>query len=76
MINEELNKSDITKIKSLIKSEFTSKLSDIIEKEVRKIVKDKFNEAEIREVVAETLVKLFRILWYKKNFWQTDVKKK
>jgi hypothetical protein len=63
-----LTKADIVEIKSLIK--------DVVEKEVKKAVDSKYNEDEIREIVAETLAKFYKMIFYKRNFWLNDIKKK
>jgi hypothetical protein len=71
-----LNKSDITQIKSLIKSEFNNKLKDLVSIEVKKAIDDHSNDDEIREIVAKTMLKFYKVLFYKRTYWYNEIKKK
>lgn len=74
-INEELNKSDITKsVKTYMDSvEFKQK--------IEKIVKDRIkNEKELEDKVVEitknVITQLYKTLWIKKAFWLSNLSNK
>ena len=69
MINEDLSRKDIAKIKKIIKQE--------IEKQEKKLQKNfkKENEEAIEEISLETLQKLFNMFYKEKKTWQNKVKK-
>lgn len=69
MINEDLSRKDIAKIKKIIKQE--------IEKQEKKLQKNfkKENEEAIEEISLETLQKLFNMFYKEKKTWQNKVRK-
>ena len=69
MINEDLSRKDIAKIKKIIKQE--------IEKQEKKLQKNfkKENEEVIEEISLETLQKLFNMFYKEKKTWQNKVRK-
>ena len=69
MINEDLSRKDIAKIKKIIKQE--------IEKQEKKLQKNfkKENEKAIEEISLETLQKLFNMFYKEKKTWQNKVRK-
>ena len=69
MINEDLSRKDIAKIKKIIKQE--------IEKQEKKLLKNfkKENEEAIEEISLETLQKLFNMFYKEKKTWQNKVRK-
>lgn len=69
MINEDLSRKDIAKIKKIIKQE--------IEKQEKKLQKNfrKENEEAIEEISLETLQKLFNMFYKERKTWQNKVKK-
>jgi len=79
ILNEELNKSDEAKIKKLARDEFDSMIkkhlsSSELEDKVQELVvkhlkKDKPTQKEVATITKEVLVKLYKTLWTKKNFW-------
>jgi hypothetical protein len=44
-----------------------------IEKEINKIVKDKFSEDEVKKITVNTLTNLFKVLWNRKGVWSNAV---
>lgn len=83
IIKEELNKSDETKIKKLARDEFDKAIkkfvkSDDLEKTVKDLViknikKDKPTQKEVAKVTKEVLLKLYKILWTRNNFWTNNL---
>jgi DNA-binding protein H-NS len=69
MVNEDLSRKDIAKIKKIIKQE--------IEKQEKKLQKNfrKENEEAIEEISLETLQKLFNMFYKERKTWQNKVKK-
>lgn len=55
------------------KKEIIKELKPFIEKEITKIVKDKFTEDEIKKITVNTLTNLFRVLWNRKGTWSDAV---
>ena len=51
----------------------TESLKKEIIKELKKVVKDKFTEEEIKKVTVKTLTNLFRVLWNRKGTWSDAV---
>lgn len=49
------------------------------EKEIQKLIDDKLKTKqfgdEVRKIVADVIVELFKVLWQKKANWYNDVKK-
>jgi hypothetical protein len=56
-----------------LKKEIVKELKPFIEKEIQKIVKDKFTDEEIKKVTVKTLSNLFRVLWNRKGTWSDAV---
>jgi len=83
IIKEELNKSDETRIKKLARDEFDKAIkkfvkSDDLEKTVKDLViknikKDKPTQKEVAKVTKEVLLKLYKILWTRNNFWTNNL---
>jgi len=63
----------MTKDTESLKKEIIKELKPFIEKELKKVVKDKFNEEEIKKVTVKTLTNLFRVLWNRKGTWSDAV---
>jgi hypothetical protein len=55
------------------KKEIIKELKPFIEKEIAKIVKDKFSEDEVKKITVNTLTNLFRVLWSRKSTWGNAV---
>ena len=55
------------------KNEIIKELKPFIEKEIAKIVKDKFSEDEVKKITVNTLTNLFRVLWSRKSTWGNAV---
>lgn len=81
MINEDLSRKDIAKIKKLIRKEIESFKKKDLEKKLNKTIKDelksfkKENEEEIEDITLNTLQKLFNMFYREKKTWQNKVKK-
>lgn len=83
IIKEELTKSDETKIKKLARDEFDKAIkkflkSDDLEKTVTDLViknikKDKPTKKEVAKITKEVLLKLYKILWTRNNFWTNNL---
>jgi hypothetical protein len=56
-----------------LKKEIIKELKPFIEKEIKNITKDKFNDDEIKRVTVKTLSNLFRVLWNRKGTWSDAV---
>ena len=63
----------MTKDTESLKKEIIKELKPFIEKEIKKVVKDKFTEEEIKKVTVKTLTNLFRVLWNRKGTWSDAV---
>jgi len=59
-----------------MKSYFNDKIKDLIQKEIKKSGEKNFGDEEIREIVAETMLKFYKILFYKRTYWYNEIKKK
>ena len=56
-----------------LKREIVKELKPFLEKEIQKVVKDKFTDDEIKKVTVKTLSNLFRVLWNRKGTWSDSV---
>jgi hypothetical protein len=56
-----------------LKREIIKELKPFLEKEIQKVVKDKFTDDEIKKVTVKTLSNLFRVLWNRKGTWSDAV---
>jgi len=84
MINEELNKSDLRKIKSLIRQEIKDFEKEILEKKVKSIIKKDFKNIEnidkdfdkkVEEITKEVMQAFHDLLYREKYILKTKVKK-
>ena len=83
ILNEELNKSDEAKIKKIAQDEFEKLIkkhlnSDDLEKKVKELVlknikKDKPTKKEVATITKEVMVKLYKTLWTRNNFWSNGL---
>jgi endonuclease III len=83
IIKEELNKSDEAKIKKLARDEFDKMIKkhlsgSQLEDKVKEIVlqnlkKHKPTQKEVASITKEVLVKLYKTLWTRKNFWSNGL---
>lgn len=55
------------------KKEIIKELKPFIEREINKIVKDKFSEDEVKKITVNTLTNLFKVLWNRKGTWSSAV---
>jgi flagellar basal body-associated protein FliL len=56
-----------------LKKEIVKELKPFLEKEIQKVVKDKFTDDEIKKVTVKTLTNLFKVLWNRKGTWSDAV---
>lgn len=63
----------MTKDTESLKKEIIKELKPFIEKEIKKVVKDKFTEDEVKKITVKTLTNLFRVLWNRKGTWSDAV---
>ena len=73
MLNETFTQTDENKIKSLIRRELKELLSDMINKEVLKQLKNGELKDAVVDINKSVLVKLFKTLHYKNNNWVNDL---
>jgi len=83
ILKEELNKSDEAKIKKIARDEFDTLIkrhlnSDQLEKKVQELVlkhlkKDKPTQREVSSITKEVILKLYKVLWMRKNFWSNNL---
>mgnify|MGYP003349629023 CR=1 FL=1 len=83
IIKEELNKSDEAKIKKIAKDEFDKLInkhlkSEDLEKKVKELVlkhikKDKPTQKEVANITKEVIIKLYKTLWTRNNFWSNGL---
>jgi len=73
IINENISATEEKEIKDSIKKELKKTMSDLIEKEIEKQMKKNVNEKQVKEIVANSLVKLFNILWNRSSFWSKNL---
>lgn len=84
MINEELNKSDLRKIKSLIRQEIKDFEKETLEKKVKYIIKKDFNnikdidkdfDKKVEEITKDVMQAFHDLLYKEKYILKTKVKK-
>ncbi len=84
MINEELNKSDLRKIKSLIRQEIKDFEKETLEKKVKSIIKKDFKNIEnidkdfdkkVEEITKGVMQAFHDLLYREKYILKTKVKK-
>ena len=83
ILREELNASDETRIKKLARDEFDKSIkkhlsSSQLETKVKELVlknlkKDKPTQKEVASITKEVILKLYKILWMRKNFWSNNL---
>ena len=78
IIKEALTKTDENKIGVMIRKEIKDTFGDDFEKKVLKIIEkelkgDKFKK-EVVEINKDVLVKLYRELWMRRQFWVSAIK--
>ena len=56
-----------------LKREIVKELKPFLEKEIQKVVKDKFTDDQIKKVTVKTLTNLFKVLWNRKGTWSDAV---
>ena len=83
ILREELNASDETRIKKLARDEFDKAIkkhlsssqleTKVKELELKSIKKDKPTQKEVATITKEVILKLYKILWMRKNFWSNNL---
>ena len=83
ILREELNASDEARIKKLARDEFDKAIkkhlwSSQLESKVKELVlknlkKDKASQKEVASITKEVILKLYKILWMRKNFWSNNL---
>jgi hypothetical protein len=83
ILKEELNASDEARIKKLARDEFDKAIkkhlsSSQLEAKVKELVlksikKDKPTQKEVAAITKEVILKLYKILWMRKNFWSNNL---
>ena len=74
-IDEEVTKSDIKKeIKNYMdSSEFQSKVTRIVKDRIKN---EKGLEDKVVDITKNVMTQLYKVLWTKRGFWQSQVKNK
>lgn len=73
-LNEEINKTDEKKIKSMISSELKDFEKDIV-KRIRKEIENSESEKYFTKLVADILQRFYRTMWTQRSFWYNNIKK-
>lgn len=83
IIKEELNASDEARIKKLARDEFDKEIkkhlsSSQLEKKVKELVmanlkNHKPTQKEVASIAKEVILKLYKTLWTRKNFWSNGL---
>jgi citrate lyase gamma subunit len=77
-MNESLSKTDEDKIGVMIRKEIKKAFGNDLETKVLKIIEKELKgsnlKKEIIEINKDVLVKLYRELWMRRNFWLTAIK--
>ena len=83
ILREELTASDETRIKKLTRDEFDKMIkkhlsSSQLETKVKELVlknlkKDKPTQREVAAITKEVILKLYKVLWTRKNFWSNNL---
>lgn len=83
ILREELTASDETRIKKLARDEFDKMIkkhlsSSQLETKVKELVlknlkKDKPTQREVAAITKEVILKLYKVLWTRKNFWSNNL---
>ena len=83
ILKEELNASDEARIKKLARDEFDKSIkkhlsSSQLEKKVKELVitnlkGHKPTQKEVASITKEVLIKLYKTLWTRKNFWSNGL---
>jgi hypothetical protein len=83
IIKEELNASDEARIKKLARDEFDKEIkkhlsSSQLEKKVKELVianlkNHKPTQKEVASITKEVILKLYKTLWTRKNFWSNGL---
>lgn len=83
ILKEELTASDETRIKKLARDEFDKEIkkhlsSSQLEKKVKEIVianlkGHKPTQKEVASITRDVLIKLYKTLWMRKNFWSNGL---
>ena len=83
MINEDLTKKDMSKIKKMIKKEIDNFKKKELEKKIKSIVKKEFKdikdidkdyEKKIEEVSKEVLQAFFDLMYKERKIWKSKTK--
>jgi len=78
IIKEALTKTDENKIGVMIRKEIKDAFGDDLEKKVLKIIEKELKgskfKKEIVEINKDVLVKLYRELWMRRQFWVSAIK--
>lgn len=78
IIKEALTKTDENKIGVMIRKEIKDTFGDDFEKKVLKIIEKELKggkfKKEIVEINKDVLVKLYRELWMRRQFWVSAIK--
>ena len=83
ILREELTSSDEARIKKLARDEFDKSIkkhlsSTQLETKVKELVlknlkKDNPTKKEVASITKEVILKLYKILWMRKNFWSNNL---
>lgn len=78
LIVEALTDTDVRRIESIARREIRAYLQQNLEKKVvnfiQKELKGKESEKVIKSIASKMIVDLYRSLWVKRSFWESDIK--
>ena len=78
IISEELTKTDQNKIGVMIRKEIRDAFGSDLEKKVLKVLEKELKGSKFKKDIIElnkdVLVKLYKELWMRRNFWLTAIK--
>jgi hypothetical protein len=69
----EVTKKDLETFKREIKADLKKMLETKVTSEVKKQLKSKSHEDDVKAITSQVLVNLFRILWNRNSMWKKDI---
>jgi hypothetical protein len=76
MIDKQIHVMTKTEVKEIIDSEMKKFISDLLDKEMKKILhnSNSTSRTEIINMIKNSMEAVYKVLWYKKDFWKSDIK--
>lgn len=69
-------KSDKNEIVNIVKCEIKNYVSDSLDDEIKKNLHNKSSKSrkELINTIKDSLEAAFKVFWFKRDFWKTDIK--